>query len=199
MQNRGWRGRGAETPLTRKRTGRCGTPAPQQGPRGCPGNSCHQGPAGGSRTPWSGPPDAHGTRDTNTSEAVGVRGRGAVGTAAHGRTHDPARERGRHPAAARGGADTSHRVRKPEIQVFTGNLIFKSDIKKKKKIGWAKRNLTGRPVPWQRPCCPERWLKRGLSIAPALGEGVTLKGTGTPDQPREDWLMLLSRSRDSRW
>lgn len=144
-----------------------GSPA---GSKGVPWKQLSPRPGRREPHPVVRPPDAHGTRDTNTSEAVGVRGRGAVGTAAHGRTHDPARERGRHPAAARGGADTSHRVRKPEIQVFTGNLIFKSDLKKKK-------NRMGKEKSHRSACTLAATLlsgevaQKGVEHRPSIGRG----------------------------
>lgn len=144
-----------------------GSPA---GSKGVPWKQLSPRPGGREPHPVVRPRDAHSTRDTNTSEAEGVRGRGAVGTAAHGRTHDPARERSRHPAAARGGADTSHRVRKPEIQVFTGNLIFKSDIKKKK-------NRMGKEKSHRSACTLAVTLlsgevaQKGVEHRPSIGRG----------------------------
>lgn len=63
-----------------------GSPA---GSKGVPWKQLSPRPGGREPHPVVRPRDAHSTRDTNTSEAEGVRGRGAVGTAAHGRTTQP--------------------------------------------------------------------------------------------------------------
>lgn len=145
-----------------------GSPA---GSKGVPWKQLSPRPGGREPHPVVRPPRRPRHQGHEHSEAVGVRGRGAVGTAAHGRTHDPARERGRHPAAARGGADTSHRVRKPEIQVFTGNLIFKSDIKKKKK------NRMGKEKSHRSACTLAVTLlsgevaQKGVEHRPSIGRG----------------------------
>lgn len=144
-----------------------GSPA---GSKGVPWKQLSPRPGGREPHPVVRPPRRPRHQGHEHSEAVGVRGRGAVGTAAHGRTHDPARERGRHPAAARGGADTSHRVRKPEIQVFTGNLIFKSDIKKKK-------NRMGKEKSHRSACTLAVTLlsgevaQKGVEHRPSIGRG----------------------------